>query len=81
MEVVHQRCAGLDVHLRFLVVCLSIVEGGKRRKEIRSFRNETVDLLALRAWLRPRKMQCGGNGKHRSVTSCRCIGVWKASSS
>ncbi len=32
-------------------VCLSIVEAGVRRKEIRSFRNETADLLALRAWL------------------------------
>lgn len=51
MEVVYQRCAGVDVHLRFLVVCLSIVEGGQRRKETRSFRNETTDLLALRAWL------------------------------
>ena len=51
MEVVYQRCAGVDVHLRFLVVCLSIVEAGQRRKEIRSFSNETADLLALRAWL------------------------------
>ena len=46
MEVVDQRCAGVDVHLRFLVVCLSMVEGGRRRKEVRSFRTETVDLLA-----------------------------------
>jgi hypothetical protein len=44
MEVVYQRCAGVDVHLRFLVVCLSIVEGGQRR-------NETADLFALREWL------------------------------
>jgi transposase len=51
MQVLYQRCAGIDVHLRFLVVCLSIVEAGQRRKEIRSFRNETADLLALRAWL------------------------------
>src|SRR5258708_38886294 len=51
MEVVYQRCAGVDVHQRFLVVCLSRIEGGQRRKEIRSFRNETADLLALRAWL------------------------------
>ena len=51
MEVVYQRCAGVDVHQRFLVVCLSLIEAGKRRKEIRSFRNETADLLALRAWL------------------------------
>ena len=51
MQVVYQRCAGIDVHLRFLVVCLSIIEAGVRRKEIRTFRNETADLLALRAWL------------------------------
>jgi transposase len=51
MEVVYQRCAGVDVHQRFLVVCLSIVEGGRRRKEIRSFSNETADLFALRTWL------------------------------
>lgn len=51
MQVMYQRCAGIDVHLRFLVVCLSIVEAGQRRKEICSFRNETADLLALRAWL------------------------------
>jgi hypothetical protein len=43
-----KRCAGIDVHLRFLVVCLSILEAGERRKEIRTFRNETADLLALR---------------------------------
>jgi transposase len=49
MEVVYQRCAGVDVHQRFLVVCLSVVEGGQRRKEIRSFRQETADLLVLRA--------------------------------
>jgi transposase len=51
MQVIYQRCAGIDVHLRFLVVCLSIVEAGVGRKEIRSFRNETADLLALGAWL------------------------------
>jgi transposase len=51
MQVLYQRCAGIDVHLRFLVVCLSIIEAGERRKEIRSFRTETADLLALRAWL------------------------------
>jgi transposase len=51
MQVMYQRCAGIDVHLRFLVVCLSIIEAGQRRKEIRTFRNETADLLTLRAWL------------------------------
>jgi hypothetical protein len=51
MHVIYQWCAGIDVHLRFLVVCLSIIEAGQRRKEIRTFRNETADLLALWAWL------------------------------
>jgi transposase len=51
IEVLYPRCAGIDVHQRFLVVCLSRIEAGKRRREIRTFRNETADLLALRAWL------------------------------
>ena len=51
MQVMYQRCAGIDVHLRFVVVCLSLIEAGVRRKEIRTFRNETADRLALRAWL------------------------------
>ena len=49
MHVMYQRCSGIDVHVRFLVVCLSIIEAGQRRKEIRSFRHETADLLTLRA--------------------------------
>jgi transposase len=51
LEVMYERCAGIDVHQRFVVVCVIVVEGGKRRQEIRTFRNETADLLALRAWL------------------------------
>ncbi|QBD77558.1 hypothetical protein EPA93_16795 [Ktedonosporobacter rubrisoli] len=51
MQVMYERCAGIDVHQRFLVVCLSSVEAGELRKEIRSFRDETSDLLALREWL------------------------------
>jgi transposase len=51
MQVMYQRCAGIDVHQRFLVVCLIILEAEQRRKEIRTFRTETADLLALRAWL------------------------------
>ena len=51
MQVMYQRCAGIDVHLRFLVVCLTIIEAGQRRKEIRTFANETAGWLALRAWL------------------------------
>ena len=51
LEVMYERCAGIDVHQRFLVVCLILVEAGKRHQYVRTFRNETADLLALRAWL------------------------------
>jgi transposase len=47
----YERCAGIDVHQRFLVVCLQVVEAGKRHKETRTFRHETADLLALCSWL------------------------------
>ena len=48
MQVMYQRCADIDVHLRFPVVYLIIIEAGQ---EIRTFRNETADLLVLRWWL------------------------------
>jgi transposase len=51
LEVMSERCAGREVHQRFLVVCLMLVEAGKRHPYVRTFRNETADLLALRAWL------------------------------
>ncbi len=67
LEVMYERCAGIDVHQRFLVVCLLLVEAGKRRKETRTFRNETADLLALRAWLLQERCTHVGMDKHRSL--------------
>src|SRR6266699_2492907 len=51
MEVVYPRCSGLDVHKRFVVACLSIVEKGQRHKELRQASTMTSDILALKAWL------------------------------
>jgi transposase len=51
MEVVYERCCGLDVHRDMVVACLSIIEAGQRRKEIRAFRTVTKELLAMRQWL------------------------------
>jgi transposase len=51
MEVLYARCGGLDVHQRFVVACLSVIEEGQRRKETRTFRCVTSELLALRRWL------------------------------
>ena len=51
MEVVYNRCAGLDVHKETVVACVEIREGGKLRKEIRTFFTMTSDLLLLHDWL------------------------------
>jgi hypothetical protein len=40
-----QAVLGIDVHLRFLVMCLLIIEAEQQCKEIRTFRDETADLL------------------------------------
>src|SRR5437763_7269636 len=53
MEVLYRCCAGLDVHKRTVVACLlRTAEGGRRRKELRTFGTMTADLLALADWLR-----------------------------
>jgi transposase len=53
MEIVYERCCGLDVHKRVVVAC-RIVPGaaGTPSKEIRTFGAMTRDLLALADWLR-----------------------------
>lgn len=48
MHVIHERCAGLDVHKATVVACVMTPEG----KEIRTFPTFTADLLALAAWLK-----------------------------
>jgi transposase len=53
VEVVHQRCAGLDVHKKSIVVCrITPKEAGGWQKDIRKFGTMTDDLLALADWLR-----------------------------
>src|SRR5262249_14813953 len=52
MEVVYQRCGGLDVHKKLVVACLILLDGtGQRTKEVRTFRTTTQELLGLRDWL------------------------------
>jgi transposase len=47
MQVMYERCAGLDVHKKTVVACVVTPEG----QEIRTFRTMTVDLLGLSDWL------------------------------
>lgn len=55
MQVVHERCGGLDVHKKTVVACvLSPGAGGQAEAEIRTFATMTDDLERLADWLRER---------------------------
>ena len=52
MDVVYERCCGLDLHKRTVVACLIVPSpGGQPAKTIRTFGTMTADLLALADWL------------------------------
>ena len=53
MDVIYDRCAGLDVHKKTVVACVRHLEvGGAVRKETRTFGTMTADLLELADWLK-----------------------------
>jgi transposase len=54
MEVVHEACAGLDVHQATVVACARVVVGGKVVQEVKTFETTTQGLLALCDWLSER---------------------------
>lgn len=52
MQVIHERCCGLDVHKTKVVACLITPgKGGKPQKEIRTFGTTTSELNLLSDWL------------------------------
>jgi transposase len=52
MEVVHERCAGLDIHKQRIVACrIGPGADGTPAKALRTFGTMTADLEALAAWL------------------------------
>jgi transposase len=51
MEVIHEKCAGLDVHQQTVVACVRVAHGGTVHREVRSFGTTTRELLALADWL------------------------------
>ena len=53
MNIVYERCAGLDVHKRSVTACASTPDAkGQRHKERESERSMTPDVLRLRQWLK-----------------------------
>jgi transposase len=52
MQVVHERCCGLDVHKKSVVACVALTgPAGVAEHRVRTFGTMTADLLALSDWL------------------------------
>jgi transposase len=51
MEVLHRRCAGVDVHQKSVVACARLVLDARIHQEVASFETTTRGLLALSDWL------------------------------
>jgi len=51
MKVLHERCAGLDVHKQTVVACRRVMVGAQVVREVPSFPTTTRGLLVLADWL------------------------------
>lgn len=51
MQVLHRRCAGLDLHKDLIVACARLVERRKVRRETAKFGTTTRELVRLAEWL------------------------------
>jgi transposase len=58
VQVVHERCCGLDVHKQSVVACVLItLAADKPLRFVRTFSTMTADLLALDDWLRELRVE------------------------
>jgi transposase len=72
MDVLHPRCAGLDVHKDVVVAAVRLAEPGGVRCEVRRFDATTPGLLALGAWL----AECGCTHAVMEATGVYWKPVW-----
>ena len=53
MQLIHERCAALDVHKKTVVTTIMLTQAdGSVQEQTRTFLTMTADLLALDDWLR-----------------------------
>jgi transposase len=58
MQVLYERCVGIDVHKRTVVTTMLVTEAsGRVNKRTRTFSTMTADLLALEAWLAEERVE------------------------
>ena len=51
MELMHERCAGLDVHKNVVVACARVAPSKRPEKHVERFGTTTAELLRLSEWL------------------------------
>jgi len=51
MDILHPRCAGLDVHKASILACALLIIDGEITRQSRRFGTDTAELLALADWL------------------------------
>ena len=51
MDILHPRCAGLDVHRDSVVACASLIHRGRVEQHVETFGTTTSELERLSAWL------------------------------
>jgi len=74
MDVIIDRCAGLDVHKRTVTACVrSPGTDGGRAEVVREFRTFLDGLLALRAWL----LELGVSQVAMEATASYWLPVWR----
>jgi hypothetical protein len=62
MDVIHARCAGLDVHKQTVVACVRVAAAGRARHEVRTFATTAAGLRALQEWLGAAGCRVGVDG-------------------
>ena len=72
-----ERCAGIDVHKRFLAVCVIVGPlDGEPRMEKRRYGTTVAELNELREWLRNEGITHAVM-EARGLIGSRCLMCWK----
>jgi len=68
MQVVYERCCGLDIHLKTVVGCrLLTQQKGSVEKSIRTFATTTSGLTELDHWLTEGQVEQVATDQHRHL--------------
>lgn len=51
MQVIYERCCGLDIHKKMIMACLLLLSGGELHREMQTFGTTYQELRRLEAWL------------------------------